>query len=492
MKIPLSTATGLAVLALTVVLVSQQARSKRTAAPHSASPVVAGEKRPRPAKTPAPKPTEPVLDPDRFEGLDPAMQEVALRLEAEALEWRENQKRAGRSPYDWNAWYRFSLERIKSLESSQIYTLVVWLNRENSFNSTEIDHYRKALYIVWASRDPATARATMIANAKAMGLLDGQNHGGLEGVAPAVDQLSDDFHHVRVGHAMGDPAAGWQALLADEADPRMEYLVNVGVTLPDLFYHYAAQRPEEAWQLILSQPDEEHRYRMIEGFTDGAPPGQDWHALSQELAGSLRDRGIEPQHSLYRLIAARWVAEDPDAALEWYADHAGFEDLPQPLFQKPDPPRPSEGEIRIALKVDVLKSLFDGHRDHDDWGVRTMDALITQGQVTLGGRAIAEIVGDCPDVSNFPLLDSIQKIDKLEVRVGSFLKVVHALHPRDPELIPNFPIGDPTPFYEKLRSVTDQLDLPTEARTEVERVFAEFRAGEAENRRKEEESNSTQ
>ncbi len=258
-------------------------------------------------------------DPARFDSLDDGMRKIAEQLETAAIKW--NRARATHESFHKliNDWDDFSTAQISDLETRQIRLLGEWVTGEGMNYDSELNDFRQAIIKVWASREPDVIRARLLEIADAHGFV-GNEVSTWRNLN--LDELSDDFHRYRVGQAMHDPRAAWEAFLSDDSDSRMKYLVDAGSTIPELIREYSSRAPEEAWNLTLATTNEGYRRRMIEGFADGAPAGQDWNARSREFSDSLADHGIEPSQWDFRSIAERWVMEDPAAALDWYARSA--------------------------------------------------------------------------------------------------------------------------------------------------------------------------
>lgn len=429
-------------------------------------------------------------DPARFESLDEGMRKIAEELETAAIKW--NRARPTHESFHKliNDWDDFSTARISELETHQIRLLGEWVTGEGMKYVSELNDYRQAIIKVWASREPDVIRTRLLEIGDAQGFV-GREVDTWRNLN--LDELSDDFHRYRVGHAMRDPRAAWEAFLSDDSDPRMKYLVDAGSILPELIREYSSRAPEEAWNLTLATTNEDYRRRMIEGFSDGAPAGQDWIARSLDLADSLNARGIAPSRWDFRSIAERWIMEDPVAALDWYARSAPADALEWAIryTHRPDGADPFAGENRempkleadeasTLLKLDLLVGMYHSHKDRIDEVLTALDRLATHDHDPIAARAVGSLIGESLDPMDAPLLELIPEFPQGEVRDELFLKALEAIPTRtgDPSSSSSDSLEGPNLTLEAVRELAGKLDLSAEIRAEANEAFRKVEAAE--------------
>ena len=444
----------------------------------------------RPSSSHLPSKTERIDNdhaPERFDSLNDEMKALALELETAAIKWNRNRSADDGIYREWNEWRKYSTDRISALSTAQIRQLGEWMDSDPAFIS-ELHSYRQALIRIWSSREPEVVRARLMETAENSGFVGKEVNGWRNG---RLDELAEDFHQARVGYSMKDPKAAWKQLLQDDADPRMKYLTNAGTTLPELFREYSARLPEEAWNLALATGNEEYCLRMIEGFADGAPAGQDWEERGRELTHSLTARGLKASHWPFQSIGERWMMEDPIAALDWYVRSAPEEGLARaydrlnrdssddPFAEaladdpfKEEPPSDPD-EISNLLKTDLLVGMYGSHKDRSREALAALDHLATHGEEQLAAAVAGELVGTRFDPMDIPLLEVIARMPKREDRNALFLQAVHAIHVRDDD--PFATLSDalerPNACLVAARDLASRLDLPEAIRAEAEAVF---------------------
>lgn len=417
----------------------------------------------------------------RFESLDEGMRKIAEQLETAAIKW--NRARPTHESFHKlnNDRDEFSTARISELETHQIRFLGEWVTGELTPYVSELNDYRQAIIKVWASREPDVVRSHLLNIAETRGVV-GKELNSWE--KPGLEELSDNFHFYRVGHAMLDPKGAMDEFLKDSAEPLMKYLVSEMTTLPELFREYAARDPEQAWIVALSLANEDYHHRMIEGFADGAPAGQDWEKRSAEFVASLANRGIEPSRRDFRSIAERWVMEDPSAALDWFAR------MTVPLIENQsedfltedhaETAPASKDEVATRLKLDLIISMYGSHKNRMDEVISAVDHLASNGNAPLAARALGELIGDSLDPMHTPLVGLIPKFPSSELRGELLLRAANAIPARGKSLdaILSDPLGGPNPTLEAVRELAAQLDLTPEIRAQAEAAFRKVEAAE--------------
>jgi hypothetical protein len=413
--------------------------------------------------------------PERFDSLDAGMKELALELEKASIKWDRNRPEHESAHRLTNDWRKFSIERISALSTGQIRQLAEWMDSGSGFNS-ELYNYRQALIMIWASREPEVVRARLMKTAESSGYVgkevNGWRNAHLEG-------LADDFHHARVGHAMKDPMAAWEAFLKDDANPRMKNLVNGRVTISELFREYSARLPEEAWDLAMTTNSSGDCRWMIDGFADGAPAGQDWEVRGRELAASLADRKLEVSHWSLQAIGERWIMEDPVAALDWYARCAPEDALKSANsnLNSDDPfaeaPPPDPAEAPMLLKVDLLVEMYGSYKDRTREAMAALDHLARHGEDQVAVAAVGKLVGTHLDPMDIPLLEVIARMPSQEERNDLLLQAVHAIPIRDddPFSTATATLDGPNASLIAVRDLAARLDLPDDVRAEAEAAF---------------------
>ncbi len=431
-------------------------------------------------------------DPERFESLDEGMKKIAEELEEAAIKWYRARPLHESVHRTWNDWDDFSTARIEELNTARIRLLGKWVTGEVTPYVSELNDYRQAIIKVWSSREPDVVRALLLQIAEAEGFI-GKEVNTWRNLG--LEELSDNFHFYRVGHAMHDPKSAWEAFLQDEGDPRMKYLVDASTTLPELFREYSRRDPEEAWKLTLTTTNEDYRRQMIEGFADGAPAGQDWNARSREFADSLASRGIEPSHWDSQSIAERWVTEDPAAALDWYARSAPSDALEwairytarhvegaDPFAELTDGDLPDLNPEQAAemLKIGLLTSMYGSHKDRMDEVRSALEHLATHGSDPFAARALGALIAERLDPMHAPLLGLIPKFPKRQIRNELFLQAVEAIPRRtgNSSMSSSDSLEGPNLTLEAVRGLAAQLDLTPEIRTQAEEDFRKVEAAE--------------
>jgi hypothetical protein len=430
-------------------------------------------------------------DPARFESLDEAMRKIAEELETAAIKWNRARPLHESVHKAWNDWDDFSTARILELNTRQIRQLGEWATGEGINSDSELNDYRQAIIKIWSSREPDVVRACLLKIAEAEGFV-GKEVNTWRNLS--LEELSDNFHFYRVGHAMHDPKSAWETFLQDDADPRMKYFVDTLTTLPELFREYSSRAPEEAWKLTLTTTNEDYRRQMIEGFADGAPAGQEWNARSREFADSLADHGIEPSQWDFRSIAERWIMEDPVAALDWYARSAPPDALEWAIHytQRPEGADPfaeeTDGDLpdlnpeqaAELLKIDLLTSMYSSHKDRMDEVRSALEHLATHGGDPFAARTLGALIGESLDPMDTPLLGLIPKFPQREVRDQLFLQAVEAIPERtgNPSLSSSDSLEGPNLTLEAVRELAGKLDITPEIRAKAEDAFRKVEATE--------------
>ena len=430
-------------------------------------------------------------DSARFESLDDGMKKIAEELEAAAIKWHRARSLHESVHKGWNDWDDYSTARILELDTRQIRQLGEWVTGKGRNSDSLLNDYCQAIIKIWSSREPDVVRANLLEIAETEGLV-GKEVNTWRNLP--LEELSDYFHFCRVGHAMHDPRGAWETFLQDDVDPRMKYLVDAGTTLPELFREYSSRAPEEAWKLTLTTTNEDFRRRMIEGFADGAPAGQDWNARSREFADSLADHGIEPSQWDSRSIAERWLMEDPAAALDWHARSTPPDALERAIrsthrVEGADPfaevtvgdlPDLNPEQAAELLKIDLLIGMYHSHKDRMTEVISALDRLATHDRDPIAARALGGLIGDSLDPMDAPLLEVIPKFPKQQVRNELFLQAVEAIPTRtgDPSLSSSDSLEGPNLTLEAVRELAGQLDFTPEIRAKAEEAFREVEAAE--------------
>lgn len=184
-------------------------------------------------------------------------------------------------------------------------------------------------------------------------------------------------------------------------------------------------------------------------------------------------------------IGERWLMENPQAALDWYARIASkergdsFEDGGSAMDSSKD-------DATTSLKLDLLESAYDSHEDRMNDVCAALERLISAGDSDL----VVRFVGKKTEVSlaswDLPLIDLVRKIPASEVRNSLFLKIARAIPVRgdsDSSLNPS----EPNVCLNAVRDLSTRLDLPDGIRAEVEEAFRNVEARELEALEKQEE-----
>lgn len=421
--------------------------------------------------------------PDRLIGLDPSLHQLAIRLEELHISWEHNRPPVRGGYADWNDWREFALTQCRQLETSQIIDLIVWLEGRDHNDITEVIEYRQAFYQTWASRDPDSARDHVIALAERYELLGTD----LEQVWQNVGfvESRDAYHYVLAGGATHDPTKTWSTFRQDLADPALQILPAVFMNVPEIFAAYASHAPADAWRLVLNEPGEDVTRYMHEGYADGAPARQDWEALGTEFVASLESRGLKSYNWIYESIAARWITEDPAAALDWYAARATLDAHDNILdpFTAETPVRSEDlapAEYKRRLKIDLLEKMYKSHKDLTVEVAQALDQLLTEGDTEFVVAALGHFTGEHLHQWSTPLLAVVPNIPDPEIRNEVFLGLVEVLRPRfiDP-FSPDSSFDEPNIPCEAVRDLAKRLDLPEDIRTQAEAAFRKIEEQEA-------------
>jgi hypothetical protein len=439
---------------------------------------------PAPQLSKLPAKTERIDDdhhPARFESLDEGMRKIAEQLETAAIKWNRARPTHESLHKLNNDWTDFSTARISELETHQIQLLGEWVTGEVTPYVSELNDYRQAIIKIWASREPDAVRSRLLNIAETLGVLGKElNSWG----KPGLEELCDNFHFYHVGHAMLDPKGALDEFLKDSAEPQMNYLVSEMTTLPELFREYATRDPEQAWIVALSLANEDYHHRMIEGFADGAPAGQDWETKGRELVDSLSNLDIDSSLTTFEAIAERWVMEDPAAALDWFARMASgiaefqTEDRFAPNYVESIPRSPEE--VALKMKLDLLVGMYHSHKDRIAEVITALDRLATHDRDPIAERALGALIGDSLDPMDAFLLELIPKFPKREVRNELFLRAVEAIPTRtgDPSLSSSDSLKGPNLTLEAVRELAGKLDITPEINVKAEEAFHKVEAAE--------------
>lgn len=419
--------------------------------------------------------------PARFDSLDDGMKKIAEELEAAAIKWQRARPLHESAHKTWNDWDDFSTVRIEELNTAQIRLLGEWVTGEATPYVSELNDYRQAIIKVWASREPDFVRSHLLKIAERKGHLGKEVNSW---PSPGLDELCDNFHFYHVGHAILDPKSSLDEFLKDSADPQMTNLLSAMTTLPELFREYAARAPEEAWSLALGMAGEDYHHRMIEGFADGAPAGQDWESKGRELVDALSKLDIDSSPTTFEAIAERWVREDPAAALDWFARIAsGVAELQTEghfsLEHVDSTPRSRE-EVALKMKLDLLVRMYHSHKDRSTEVISALDRLATHNRDPIAARVLGELIGNSLDPMDTPLLGLIPKFPQREDRNELFLQAVNAIPARGGSLdsILSDSLSSPNPILEAVRELSAQLDLAPGIRAMAEDAFRKVEVAE--------------
>lgn len=412
--------------------------------------------------------------PARFDSLDDGMKETAEELEAAAIKWfrsRPSHESFHKLTHDWND---YSTSRVSELETGQIRQLAEWLEEGNY---SELIDYRQAVFRIWASRDPAAVRAELI---RRVGLLEFVGKEPGSSTNGHFEELSDNFHQFRIGHAIHDPKAAWETFLQDAADPKMVHFVDAGTTVPDLIRAYSSRSPDEAWDLVLTVTNEDYCLRMIEGFADGVPSGQDWEQKGLDLFASIASREFQVNQGAYGPIAERWMMENPDAALEWYvrtsSDVAEFQG--EDPFEEDFVDSLTPDEIANRLKLDLITGMYRSHKDRTREAISALDHLAMHDSGLFSAKVVKTLIGDSLDPMDTPLLELIPKFPSREARSDLFFTAVNSIPTRTGSPFASDSLEGPNLTLEAVRELAAQLDLTPEIRAKAEEAFRRVEAAE--------------
>ncbi len=178
----------------------------------------------------------------------------------------------------------------------------------------------------WAYLDPNELILQFQADDQRMKELADRAGNGLEGNS-AEAQLSyewGNFNAMMAGWSKKDPKAAWNA--TKKPDGRVSHLVlfndDFGYLTPiRIFENLAAVDAEYAWNEFAKFPDDRfgfYRESILKGISRGLVEETDWEeALNKAVALS----GIyldELKHVIRENLLSRWVADDFDAARNWF------------------------------------------------------------------------------------------------------------------------------------------------------------------------------
>lgn len=384
------------------------------AAPPPASQVLPD---PEPPSAPAPETDEQRAT--RLKDLDPALREAVIRIENAMAHWEKENPDA-----DYDEWGESLLGEIDKLETAQLGSLVDAVITSTAWGLPV--KYYLWIYQAWGAREPAKARDCMLKTAEMNGMLDSA---GSFSDRHFRDWISENFEAVQVGHARRDPLAAWQQMAEDLANPRMEY-ISSEFFAAYLLEFYAKQHPNEAWREIDSRRD--LAFHLVPGFAMGAPPGQDWPARLEDYASLCRsalNREAGADLAVNSLLA-RWLAEDPDAALAWVDSHLTLQDFlsSQSFHGRTPPPKlpglesPSED---LLVKLEMMRDVYISFWSRSRLMSEILATLIAKGHRDLAALTIADRLGSWKgDRRLYPL---IRSFPDAALREALFLTAVRKL-----------------------------------------------------------------
>lgn len=357
---------------------------------------------PDPEPLPAPPPETAEQQAKRLKDLNPNLREAVIRIENAMRQWEAQNPEAT----DDDEWGEFLLGEIAKLDTPQLEALVDAVITSKAWGLPV--KYYVWIYQAWGAREPAQTRDWMLRSAETQGMLDGPRSWDHRYV---WDEISANLQAVQLGHARSDPAAAWQQMAEDLANPRMQYLQNEFYA-EFILEFYAKQHPEKAWREIDCRRD--LAFHLVPGFAMGAPPGQDWAARLDDYASLHRGaNGSEAgADRAVNSLMARWLAEDLDAALAWMDFHLGLEDfLSARSFRGRTPPPELPGleapPDELLVQLEMMRDIHAGFWSRTRLMDEILTALISKGHRDLAALVIADRLGSWRwDPRLYPLIRS--------------------------------------------------------------------------------------
>lgn len=352
---------------------------------------------PDPEPPPAPAPETAEQQANRLKELDPYLREAVIRIESAVRQWEKQNPDA--AP---DAWGEIVFGELNKLEAEQLSTLFdaallrrIWL----------LSGYSDWVYVAWGAREPARARDWMLRSADHQGLLDGP---GAWDSRYTNDWLQGIFQDVQIGHARRDPLAAWQQMAEDLDNPRMEFVTGKFFA-EFILEFYAKQDPQAAWREIDSRRD--LAFHLVPGFAMGAAAGQDWPARLEDYASLCRGANGDEAGSdrAVNSLMARWLAEDPDAALAWVDLHLRLHDFPslgawggrKAPPQLPGVETPSED---LLVELEMMRDIYICFWSRHQLMTEILTSLIAKGHLDLAALSIADRLGSRWDRRLYPLI----------------------------------------------------------------------------------------
>ncbi len=360
----------------------------------------------------------------RLKDLDPDLREAVIRIEDAMKVWEKQHPDEAANDSEWG---EFLLGEIDKLEATQFPPLV---NAVILGKTGGPLRYGNWIHQAWGEHEPANARESMIKTFEMNGMLDVP--GGWEN-RYWKDELMGMFEGTQLGHARRDPIGAWRQMAEDLKNPRMQYVTSM-YFVPYILEQYAKQHPEEAWREIDSRAD--LSFHLVPGFAMGAPPRQDWAARLDDYASLCRGaNGWEARADLaVDSLMARWLAEDPDAALAWVDLRLGFDDFMSSWSypgrkappQLPGLESPSDD---LLVELEMMRDIYIGFWSRTRLMNEILSALIAKDHQDLAALAIADRLGTWrldrhlyPPIRSFPdpalrqalLLTAVRKLPKAE------------------------------------------------------------------------------
>ncbi len=413
-----------------------------------------------------------LLHDERYPELDPALTRIVHRLEAELEEWQGK-----RPPYIHPAlhrkeWQEFTRAKIGQLQTEQIAALAAALDRAEEPGGM-VD-YVEAIYFVWGSRDHAAARAHIL-QAAAEGL---PNWAGYTTSMPgSVFSNLESYRIANLGFASSHPQEAWDVFLADKDDPAATGSLETRTLLYDVFKAYSGALPREALRLYQGEQDPDTRRDMFYGYVTGAPAGQDWEMLSGEF-DRLAALGKSPEPDEF---TTRWVVEEPERALEWFAAHVDREDFKRthPFFSGDEPQ-----DFDSRMKMLVLGELYHSTEYRLPEAVAVLQQLAGGADEALAARAVSQFIGGTMSPSyGLPLLAVIPRFRSSQFREELFLQAARAVPSRE-FTTEHYPAGlsfdYPNVCLDAVRALAAEMELPDEVRQQGEAALRQVEAQEAE------------
>ncbi len=411
----------------------------------------------------------PELAPDKGK-LPNTIRNLAIQIEAEAAQWQREHPRNRR-------FHRLQAahldQRVADLGTREIKILADWQLRGPLPHISLLSHNRAlshALLREWAFREPNTAHAAVEAYAA------DKNYN--------AEYVSYELCEVFKGHARRNPEEAWSRYSDYEAVPELlRALGGTGETLQAIISEWAKSDPDASWEALTGRAWDSVEFdQIVEAYAFGLPDGQDWRALTSRALTEADQRKSGYETSIPTPFAARWLAENPLATLEWYADLImKFRIKGRSPTNNPDPEQSISSHT--VIKSGLIAYLH--HADHpiSDRTKAVLNQVIESGDIHLAAESMRTLIDLHLDQDELHFLDLIVKIPDQSSREELLLDVI-----RSTQVVPvsSDPFATPTPgepmvnpAEKPIRALMRQMRLSPEATAAANAAFAEIEAKSA-------------